>query len=124
MMRRDDRRTRLAAHVTAVLAISVCGGLGATGAEKPGEALVGSWEREAGKVAVYQSDGTGKNPDGSRFRWELKEGSLIARSLAADGKPGEEWSVPVAFTRDRKEFTFYLARVYRVFSRNTFFTTT
>jgi hypothetical protein len=75
--------------------------------EGPSKTLVGSWERE-GQVNVFSADGTGKNHDGSRFRWEWKEGRLIAQARAEDGGLGEEWSVPIAFTRDGKEFSYLL----------------
>ena len=77
----------------------------------PDRGLVGTWEKE-GKDAkasqVFGADGTGKNPDGSRFRWELKGGRLMARALGAGGGLGDEWSVPIAFTRDRKEYSYLL----------------
>ncbi|SIO65155.1 hypothetical protein SAMN05444166_7608 [Singulisphaera sp. GP187] len=98
----------IGAHLLAVAAFFLGGSSPARAADdEPGKALVGAWEKD-GKVTVISADGTGKNHDGSRFRWELKGGRLIARSRAGDGKLGEEWSVPIAFTRDEKEYSYLL----------------
>lgn len=99
-------------HLLAAAALLFASGSHARAAdEEPGKVLVGTWEtdgKDGNAAMAFTADGTGKNHDGSRFRWELKEARLTARSLGADGKLGDEWSVPIAFTRDRKEYSYLL----------------
>jgi hypothetical protein len=101
-------RNQLATSLITVAAVFTCGAANpAVADELTGKDLVGSWERE-GNVNVFAADGTGKNYDANRFHWELKEGRLISRRKAPDGELGEEWSVPIVFTKDRKEFSYLL----------------
>jgi hypothetical protein len=69
--------------------------------------LVGCWERD-GKVTEFLADGTGKNYDRTRFRWELREGQLEARTLSATGELGDVCELPIAFSVDEKEYTIIL----------------
>jgi hypothetical protein len=70
--------------------------------------LVGSWAPEGGKPIVYRTEGTGKNPDGSRFRWRLEDDYLVARAIDRDGKAGPVVKIPIVFTRDGKEYRLLL----------------
>ena len=107
-MRIARRRNPLAAFLFIASAVFTCTGKIPADADEPmGKDLVGSWEI-GDKVTVFSADGTGMNNDGSRFRWELKERRLIARKEAPDGKLGEEWSILISFTKDRKEFSYLL----------------
>ena len=68
--------------------------------------LVGVWQNPAGSQLVYDADGTGKNPDGSRFRWRLESDDFIAQTLSPEGKAvGDPFRAPISFTRDGKEYT-------------------
>ncbi len=99
-------RIPFVAHLFTAAVVFTCGGTIRALADDPmGKALVGSWECR-GKVIVFSADGTGKNHDASRFRWELKEGRLIAHSQKPDGKLGNAWSVPIVFTKDQKEYCY------------------
>jgi hypothetical protein len=66
--------------------------------------LVGRWERD-GKVTEFLGDGTGRNYDGSRFRWERREGQLEARTLSATSELGDVCEIPIVFSLDEKEYT-------------------
>jgi hypothetical protein len=78
--------------------------------EKPSP-LIGSWQSEnKANIVTFRPDGTGKNADGSRFRWRLVKGTLLSRTLAADGTMGPEVGAPIAFTRDSKEYTLRFER--------------
>src|ERR1051326_5257248 len=72
--------------------------------------LLGSWQpKDGGKPLVYLPDGTGKNPDGSRFSWHVEGDYLVARALSAEGKPmGETAKIPLLFTKDGKEYETFL----------------
>ncbi len=107
-MRSVIRRNPVAAYVVAAAAIFTGGVANPAAADEPtAKDLVGSWERE-GKINVYSADGAGTNHDTSRFRWEFNDGRLIAQRQEPEGKLGEEWSVPIVFTKDRLEFSFLL----------------
>ena len=68
--------------------------------------LVGVWQNAAGSQLVYDADGTGKNPDGSRFCWRLESDDFIAQTLSPEGKAvGEPFRAPISFTKDGKEYT-------------------
>jgi len=76
--------------------------------------LVGSWEPAGGKAIVYLPDGTGKNPDGSRFTWRLDGDYLVAQALSKDGKPsGGRARIPILFTRDGREHATFLEAGHR-----------
>jgi hypothetical protein len=97
---------RIAAFLFTAAAVFTCGGATKSVNDEPTEKrLVGSWERE-GKVNVFLADGSGKNHDGSRFRWQYRDGRLTARKQEEDGKLGDEWSVLIVFTKDSQEYSF------------------
>jgi hypothetical protein len=70
--------------------------------------LVGTWETEDRVKIVYSADGTGKNHDGSRFKWRLKPGLLVAQTISKEGADGPANQVPIAFSRDGKEYKLLL----------------
>jgi hypothetical protein len=106
--------------VAAVVALLMTSVAMATADDEPRNFLIGSWERE-GKVNIFSPDGTGKNNDGSRFRWELKGEHLIAKAQLPDGKSGEEWSVPIVFTKDKKEYSYLIGGENGDLKRITFY---
>ncbi len=68
--------------------------------------LVGIWQNKAGNRLVYRADGTGENPDASRFVWTLAGDLFTARALNAEGKAvGDPFKIPISFTKDGKEYT-------------------
>jgi len=110
-MRSACYRKSAATYLVAAAVAFTCNVTKAASADEgAGKDLIGSWEIE-GKVIVYSADGAGTNHDSSRFRWRLNEGRLIARQQAPDGTLGEKWSVPIAFTKDRKEFSYLLGGI-------------
>src|SRR4051794_34154769 len=71
---------------------------------KADEKLVGHWKTGTGTgVIIFLADGTGVNPNGTRFKWKLVDDRLIAGlvprnapqppradNIPADGGTGEE----------------------------------
>jgi hypothetical protein len=107
-MRSACCRNPLAAYLFTIATVFNCGGPSPADTDEPmRSALLGSWEH-TGKVIVFSADGTGTNYDATRFHWELTEGRLIARRQAPVGTLGDEWSILIVFTKDRKEFSYLL----------------
>ncbi len=72
----------------------------------PAARLVGVWQNKAGNRLVYRADGSGENPDGSRFVWTLEGDFFTARALNSEGKVvGDPFKIPISFTKDGKEYT-------------------
>jgi hypothetical protein len=108
VMRTACYRNPLGVCLLVATAAFTCGATCPANTNDPTEKdLVGSWELK-GKVNVFSADGTGTSYDGSRCRWKLEDGRLVARRLGTDGSLDEEWSVPIVFTKDRNEFSYLL----------------
>jgi hypothetical protein len=76
--------------------------------------LVGSWQVENGGAGpTYHADGTGRNPDGSRFEWRLEGDVMVARRLPAQGRPGDWSRYVILFSRDAREYRLLLDKEYR-----------
>ncbi len=72
-------------------------------------------KEEGGQGPTYHADGTGQNPDGSKFEWRVEGDYLIARKIPEEGKP-EGWNyMPLLFCRDSKEYRLILDKEYSLF---------
>ncbi len=70
-----------------------------------------SWQEEDGhKGPTFHADGTGLNPDGSKFEWRVEGDLLLARRPAEKGQPESWHKIPILFSRDAKEYRFVLGK--------------
>ena len=69
--------------------------------------LIGGWEIE-GRINVFNADGTGRNSDGSAFRWGTRGGKLFSRAITPDGAGGDIVVFPYTLSRDRKAYKIAL----------------
>jgi hypothetical protein len=89
---------------------------------KPALRLAGAWQSDNKlNTVTFRPDGTGKNADGSRFRWRLEKTALVFRTISPEGKVGPESRIPIEFTRDEKEYAllFEGGKLRSVFHRLT-----
>ncbi len=68
-----------------------------------------SWQgKDGGRGPTFHADGTGRNPDGSRFEWRIEGDFLVARRLPERGKPGDWSHTPILISRDSREYRIVL----------------
>jgi hypothetical protein len=65
--------------------------------------LVGAWEPDGGKAVTFAADGTGRNADGSRFRWRLEGDFLVAQAVGEKGPIGDPVRILTLFAEDGRE---------------------